>query len=114
MRKFTIAGLLASAFLGNAILTASIAGAQETATEEAKKEGVQLKLAGGDMQMVAPESWKQVKARSSMLSYEFSAPADAKKDDPTARITVMRAGGSIKANIDRWIGQFAQPDGKAT
>lgn len=26
----------------------------------------------------------------------------------------MQAGGSIEANIKRWIGQFSQPDGKAT
>ena len=26
----------------------------------------------------------------------------------------MAAGGSIEANIDRWIGQFTQADGKAT
>ena len=28
------------------------------------------------------------------------------------RLTIMQAGGSIEANVDRWIGQFKQPDGK--
>jgi hypothetical protein len=29
-------------------------------------------------------------------------------------MTVMGAGGSVQANIDRWYGQFAQPDGGDT
>ena len=29
-------------------------------------------------------------------------------------MTIMGAGGSVEANIDRWIGQFTQPDGSDT
>jgi hypothetical protein len=29
-------------------------------------------------------------------------------------MTVMGAGGTVQANIDRWYGQFTQPDGSAT
>jgi hypothetical protein len=29
-------------------------------------------------------------------------------------MTVMGAGGTVEANIDRWYGQFTQPDGKPT
>jgi hypothetical protein len=50
---------------------------------------------------------------------ELSVPAkeaeteeDAEKDAKAGRLTVTRAGGSVEANIDRWIGQFKQPDGK--
>ncbi|MFN3191888.1 MAG: hypothetical protein ACE361_15360 [Aureliella sp.] len=119
MKKKMVSSVLAFLLFGAASSMTTVGLAQEAATEssktdDAKKEGVTLKLARGGLQMVAPSEWKQVKARSSMLAYEFAAPADAKKDDPTARITVMGAGGSIKANIDRWIGQFSQPDGKAT
>jgi hypothetical protein len=28
------------------------------------------------------------------------------------RLTIMQAGGSVEANIDRWMAQFQQPDGK--
>ena len=27
---------------------------------------------------------------------------------------MMRSGGRVKDNVSRWIGQFSQPDGKAT
>ena len=47
-----------------------------------------------------------------MIETEFAIPP-AKGDAP-GRMTVMGAGGSIEANIERWIGQFSQPDGSAT
>lgn len=73
-----------------------------------------IELAGGGIKMMAPKEWKKGKPKSSMLQYEFSAPVDAKDDDPSARITIMAAGGGVEANIDRWYGQFVQPDGKST
>jgi len=33
---------------------------------------------------------------------------------PAGRMTVMGAGGGVQANVDRWYGQFTQPDGSAT
>lgn len=83
-------------------------------TDDSADKPVEIKLARGKLQMVAPKQWKRTKPRSSMLAFEFSAPGDAKEGDPTARITIMRAGGSIDANIERWYGQFTQPDGKST
>ncbi len=29
-------------------------------------------------------------------------------------MTISGAGGSVDANVDRWIGQFVQPDGSST
>ncbi|GIX00647.1 MAG: hypothetical protein KatS3mg111_3979 [Pirellulaceae bacterium] len=74
----------------------------------------QLELGEGTIVMPLPDSWKQVAPRSRIIEYEFMAPADAKQDDATARITIMRAGGSIRANIERWYSQFTQPDGSST
>jgi hypothetical protein len=47
------------------------------------------------------------------LADEFSIPA-SKDDAAEGRMTVMAAGGTIDANIDRWYGQFTQPDGSST
>ncbi|MCA9131906.1 MAG: hypothetical protein KDA45_02075 [Planctomycetales bacterium] len=80
----------------------------------AAPEGVPIALANGKLQLTAPQSWQQVAAKSRIVQYEFRAPSDAKEDEPTARITIMGAGGSVEANIDRWYGQFEQPDGQAT
>ena len=78
------------------------------------EDGTQVDAVGGKLKLVAPESWKAGPKRSRILEHEFFAPADAKDADSRARITMMSSGGSIDANIQRWYGQFSQPDGKAT
>jgi hypothetical protein len=48
-----------------------------------------------------------------IIEAEFAIPA-VEGDKNDGRLTIMAAGGSVEANIDRWIGQFSQPDGKST
>ncbi len=69
-------------------------------------------IAGGAFALEAPAGWEPVQPKSGMIETEFAIPA-AKGDAP-GRMTVMGAGGSIEANIERWHGQFTQPDGSAT
>jgi hypothetical protein len=78
------------------------------------QEATKVELAGGKLVLQAPADWKKIQPKSTILQYEFTAPADAKPDEPSARITISQAGGSIDANIERWYGQFEQPDGKST
>lgn len=68
---------------------------------------------GSDLALHAPEAWKPKQTASMMLQNEFSVPA-VEGDSNDGRATVMSAGGSVEANIDRWIGQFSQPDGSPT
>jgi hypothetical protein len=70
-------------------------------------------VADGRFSLAAPAAFKRVRPRSMMVETEFSLPPMA-GDEGAGRLTVMGAGGSIEANIDRWIGQFSQPDGSAT
>jgi hypothetical protein len=84
---------------------------------EAKAEGksVSIELAAGKIVMKSPAEWKQVTPRfPQMVPYEFNYPADAKAGEAPVRITVMPSGGGIEGNLQRWYGQFTQPDGKAT
>lgn len=99
---------LASLSLLSIVMVCCVGGA--AAAEEATK----LELADGKVIFKAPAQWKKEKPRSSIVTYEFSAPADAKDGEAKARITVMPSGGSIEANIERWYGQFEQPGGKST
>ena len=101
-----------------------------------------LDLAEGAIVMEAPKSWVRTKPRVNFIDHEFivpatkdelpkAAPADpnkpagetpegtstegaAKTEPLDGRVTVMGAGGAVEANIDRWIGQFSQPDGSDT
>lgn len=70
-------------------------------------------VADGNFSLAAPASFKRVRPRSMMVETEFAVPPVAGDDSP-GRLTVMGAGGTVEANIDRWFGQFSQPDGSAT
>lgn len=66
----------------------------------------------GEGKLVVPAGFKNSKAKSRIIEHEFSATAGEGDDAPTARVTMMRAGGGVAANIDRWKGQFGGSDKK--
>lgn len=70
-------------------------------------------IASGGLSLSAPAGWKRVPPKSAIVETEFSIPAEGEGEQP-GRMTVMGAGGSVAANVDRWYGQFSQPDGSAT
>lgn len=75
-------------------------------TEQQKpKPPVDVELAEGKLVLPAPAGWKQVKARNRIIELEFTVPAK-EVDGDSGRFTVMPSGGSIKANVARWVGQF--------
>lgn len=80
---------------------------------EKKVRFVPIDLARGAIELKVPEHWKAKKTTSRIVEREFTVPA-AEGTKTTGRLTMMRAGGSIKQNIERWYGQFKQPDKKAT
>ncbi len=100
-------------YLSYTLFALGVVGAfcSPTRAQEAAKP---IELADGHVSMTPPAEWKTVQPKSNIIQYEFSAPADAKDGDEKARVTIMGAGGSIDANIERWYGQFEQPDGKPT
>ena len=64
----------------------------------------------------APAGWTSRPAASSMRVAEFTLPKVA-GDAEDGQLTVYYfggQGGSVQANLDRWIGQMTQPDGKAS
>lgn len=103
-------------------LEAPTGNQQESAkpSEKDASKPVIMELAGGSIRLEAPKEWKQVEPRfPQMVQYEFNAPANAdlaaaKPGEAPVRITVMASGGGLQGNLERWYGQFSQPDGKAT
>ncbi|OLC43629.1 MAG: hypothetical protein AUH43_20225 [Acidobacteria bacterium 13_1_40CM_65_14] len=70
-------------------------------------------LAAG-LTFTTPHGWQQTQPGSSMRVAEFTLPRAA-GDGEDAQLVVYYfggAGGSVNANIDRWVGQMQQPDGK--
>lgn len=70
-------------------------------------------IAMGPVAITAPEDWQRKQPRVRIIAYEYAVPA-AEGDEHDGRMTVMLAGGSIDDNVQRWYGQFKQPDGGDT
>ena len=75
-------------------------------------------IADGSLSLEAPAGFDRMQPSSGLVETEFAIPSEGKGADgadlPAGRMTVMGAGGTVGANIDRWCGQFAQPDGGDT
>jgi len=75
---------------------------------------VAVTFAAAVLKFDAPKGWVSKTPTSSMRVAEFVL-AKATGDAEDATVTVYffgGQGGSVQANLDRWIGQMAQPDGK--
>jgi hypothetical protein len=84
-----------------------------TSIAAAKADDQTITVSKGKLTLIAPEKWERKKPSSNIVEHEFSVPA-SEGDENDGRVTVMGAGGTVQANIDRWIGQFTQPDGSET
>lgn len=67
----------------------------------------------GALAYTAPPSWQWRASASSMRVAEFVIPRAAGDPDDAELIVYYfgGSGGSVEANIDRWIAQLQQPDG---
>lgn len=64
----------------------------------------------------APAGWISKPAASSMRVAEYTLPRTS-PDTEDAALAVYYfggQGGTVQANLDRWIGQMSQPDGRAS
>ena len=69
-----------------------------------------IKLADGVLVLTAPADWVRKEPANKIVEHEFAAPF-VEGDAIDGRITVMGSGGTVQENIDRWAGQFTQPNG---
>jgi hypothetical protein len=72
-----------------------------------------IDLADGKILFTAPDGWVRKTPRVRIIEHEFSVLA-SKGDKEDGRVTVMGAGGTVEANLDRWIAQFSQANGSET
>ena len=86
------------------------AGSGDTAEEGERRQSLR------GISVAVPQRWEHVPP-SGMRLAEYRLQAE-RADAPDASLTVfyfgLDRGGSIEANIDRWYGQFSQPDGSST
>lgn len=102
--------ILTAAILGTLLITVPTL-AQDKAEQET--DPIAFSVADGKLNFNAPGVWTKVQPRVNFIEAEFSIPKE-EGDPKNGRLTIMGAGGSVDANIERWYGQFSQPDGGDT
>jgi hypothetical protein len=73
-------------------------------------------LHASGLAFTAPDAWRKVPPSSSMRVAEFSLPR-ASGDTEDAELVLYYfggQGGSVDANVQRWVAQMQQPDGRAS
>jgi hypothetical protein len=91
-----------------ALLVALAAAAPAAASQAIRSEAAGLRFA-------VPSEWPRVPAPSDMRAAQFRVPRSG--SDPEDGELVLfyfgpGQGGSAEQNVERWTGQFTQPDGK--
>ncbi len=72
-------------------------------------------LPAGQVLYTAPQGWVEEQPSSSMRKNQYRWPGvDGASDATLAVFFFPGTGGSVQQNLDRWYGQFKQPDGSAT
>jgi hypothetical protein len=75
-----------------------------------------IEILAAGLTFTAPDGWKPVATSSSMRVAQFTLPR-ASGEAQDAELVVYYFGGSggtVDANIERWVGQMQQPDGRPT
>jgi len=64
----------------------------------------------------APPTWKVKTLTSMMRVGEFELPRETGDAEDASLVVYFfgGTGGTVQANLDRWFGQFTQPDGRQT
>ena len=72
-------------------------------------DGQEIKLSGGKFTMSGPKGWTKKTPKVNIIEAEFAIPK-VEGDSADGRLTVMASGGGVKANVDRWKGQFSKTE----
>jgi len=69
-------------------------------------------LVSGEISYSVPAEWQSEKPKSRMRKAQYRIPGVEGAGDAEMAVYVFPGtGGSVQANINRWISQFKQPDG---
>ncbi len=115
MKHYHLRFELAAVVLFTAMLTGCSDGnpaETESAPEPAVSSGPARSFGAG-LEFEAPSTWISETPSSSMRLAQYRLPR-LEGDPEDAELAVFYfggQGGSVQANVDRWIGQFSNPDG---
>lgn len=73
--------------------------------------------ANGELHFKAPDGWVTEKPTSAMRAAQYKLPkAEGDPEDASLVLYYFGAnqGGSVQANVERWVNQIKQPDGSSS
>lgn len=115
MKTITNGSIVHAAF--GLLFWCCVANAEEAVKDVPAKakeaKTVETAIAQGALTAKVPAAWKQKKRQNRIIELEY-AVGPAKGDENPGRLTMMVSGGTIKMNVDRWVGQFTQAGDKRT
>jgi hypothetical protein len=83
-----------------------LAAAPALAADTVRTEAVGLRLS-------VPKAWTRVPAASDVRAAQWKLPGDGAEDGELVLFFFGKGkGGGTQENLDRWFGQFTQPDGR--
>ena len=94
-----------------------LACANNSATVVSNSQATSTQNASGELRYKIPDGWVTEKPTSNMRVAQYKLPkAEGDPEDASLVLYYFGAtqGGSVQANIDRWVGQIQQPDGSAS
>jgi len=96
------------------VLLAALIGTACSQSDSPGKSQESAKAPAGSVGYEIPAGWQKEQPRSAMRQAQYRL-ARAEGDGEDAELAVFHfpgEGGSVKANVDRWIGQFSDDDGQ--
>lgn len=71
--------------------------------------------ANAELHFTAPDGWTQEQPKTKMRKAQFQLPGvDGAESAELTVFVFPGTGGTVEANLQRWFGQFKQPDGRPT
>jgi hypothetical protein len=104
--SITVTLLLMSQMVPNPLAAQESADSENTVAPQEPRVESSVFFGAGQYQLAIPEAWQQREPRSPMIAHEFAVKSD-NPGQPNGRVTMMTAGGSVEANLQRWIDQFS-------
>lgn len=100
-----------------ALILTGCSNTPPTVTRETTAPAQTAAPASGQLRYAAPDGWVAEQPTSTMRRAQYRLPrADGDPED--AELVVFYfgpgQGGSVQANLDRWVGQMQQPDGSSS
>jgi hypothetical protein len=109
--KSKILYLFTALFTAAVLISCSSEDSNEETAESAKRNPHESQ----HLVYKAPDGWVKEEPSSRMRRAQYKLPGqDGAGDAEMAVFVFPGSGGAISANIDRWIGQFKQPDGSSS